>query len=441
MIDVFVRGGTGALYQREYNNGWQSWTSLGGVLYPGTGPAACSWGPGRLDVFVEGTDGALWHQGYHGAWDGWGSLGGVLTASPAATSPTSGVIDVFVRGGSGGLWQTVYNNGWSGWTSISAPPTTTFGSIPVNYTRYGNGPILTPPTATNELSELSVIKAKGIISNPIDNYYLYTAPHNEPGGVYLYTAPTPEGPWTLYSQTPIIQNSIFNNNDVSHVSSPWVVWNDDAHKFYCYFHAGFTQTGLQVTYLATSTNGISWTLYSTNPVLSVGDGHAWDSYYVAYAVVARVSSSNWYMWYEGSSDGSDVAIGLATSTDGVRWTKYSGNPVLSADPSIGEPTSPGAMTGSVYYNSDNGGTFYLLYGLGEMGARNTNLASTQDGHTFTRYANNPILAPSASGWDSACAAGGVLFYDSGTYYLFYLGASGNEISNIYVGLASSPPNG
>jgi len=321
----------------------------------------------------------------------------------------------------------------------STPQTANFGSVPLHYARYGNGPIIAAPDAANELSELSVIKAKGLISNPIDNYYLYTAPHDNPGGVYLYTSPAPEGPWTLYSQTPVIQKSILRNGNVSHVSSPWVVWNDETHKFYCYFHAGFSPSDQQKTFLAISANGISWTLPSTAPTLDVGPAGTWEALYVAYAVVAKVGS-NWYMWYEGSSTGSTVAIGLATSKDGRNWAKYSGNPVLSADKSIGEPTSPGAMTGSVYYNSDNGGTFYLLYGVGELGHRTTNIAQTKDGHTITRYTNNPILAPSANGWDSACAAGAVLLYDNGTYYLFYLGGSGSSISNIYIGLASNPPN-
>ena len=84
-IDVFVRGGDGALWQRTYSkNAWGGWASLGGGIYSGTGPAASSWGAGRLDVFVEGTNGALYHQSYAGAWSGWESLGGYLTSSPAA---------------------------------------------------------------------------------------------------------------------------------------------------------------------------------------------------------------------------------------------------------------------------------------------------------------------------------------------------------------------
>ena len=65
MIDVFMRGTDGALWSMISSDGgitWSNWTSLGGQIPVGTGPAACSWGAGRLDVFVQGTDGALWHR-------------------------------------------------------------------------------------------------------------------------------------------------------------------------------------------------------------------------------------------------------------------------------------------------------------------------------------------------------------------------------------------
>ena len=120
VINVYGRGTDGALWQRGYNNNaWSSWSSLGGKLASNTGPAACSWGPGRLDVCVQGTDGALYHKWYNGGWSGWESLGGKLTSSPAAAAASGGNrIDVFVRGTDGALWSKSYNGGWGGWASV-----------------------------------------------------------------------------------------------------------------------------------------------------------------------------------------------------------------------------------------------------------------------------------------------------------------------------------
>jgi len=76
-----------------------------------------------IDVFVRGTDGVLYEKtttNGGGSWSYWISLGGFLTASPAAaTTLDSSRIDVFVRGSDNGIWQKTYNNGgWGTWKSI-----------------------------------------------------------------------------------------------------------------------------------------------------------------------------------------------------------------------------------------------------------------------------------------------------------------------------------
>jgi len=118
-LDVFVRGTDGALWWKNYDNGWSGWQSLGGRLASGTGPAVSSWSEGRLDVFVQGTDGALWHTHWDGTtWSAWESLGGGLTSSPAATKD-SNMIDVFVRGTDGAVWQKYWSGtAWSSWKSL-----------------------------------------------------------------------------------------------------------------------------------------------------------------------------------------------------------------------------------------------------------------------------------------------------------------------------------
>ncbi len=48
---------------RAPNYGWEN--LLGDLT---SGPAVCSWGPGRIDVFVRGgDDNALWHKWWDGA--------------------------------------------------------------------------------------------------------------------------------------------------------------------------------------------------------------------------------------------------------------------------------------------------------------------------------------------------------------------------------------
>lgn len=62
-------------------------------------PAVASWGPGRLDVFLRGSSGALVHRAFdNGQWYGWNNRGGVINSSPEAVSWGQGRIDVFARG-------------------------------------------------------------------------------------------------------------------------------------------------------------------------------------------------------------------------------------------------------------------------------------------------------------------------------------------------------
>jgi hypothetical protein len=110
------------LYTKHYatSTGWSGWTSLGGSWT--SGPAAASWGPGRLDVLVRGADSAVWHKAFSGGtWSGWQSLGGRMAGEPGVASTGAGKLDVFARGPGNALFTRNYNvtgAGWSAWSSL-----------------------------------------------------------------------------------------------------------------------------------------------------------------------------------------------------------------------------------------------------------------------------------------------------------------------------------
>ena len=76
--------------------------------------------------------------------------------------------------------------------------------------------------------------------------------------------------------------------------------------------------------LHTSSDGLTWTLISTN-VLAPGAG--WDATGFYPLRPITVINGTWYALTTGG--GAQFAIGLATSPDGQTWTKYAGNPVLA----------------------------------------------------------------------------------------------------------------
>ncbi len=73
--------------------------------------------------------------------------------------------------------------------------------------------------------------------------------------------------------------------------------------------------------LATSDDGVTWTR-ETDPVLTPGGAGAWDDAFVGQpTVVWDEAAGQWRLWYLGS-DGSRFRIGYAWSDDGRAWTRY-----------------------------------------------------------------------------------------------------------------------
>ena len=89
------------------------------------------------------------------------------------------------------------------------------------------------------------------LAAPLGRYYLYYAPHDAPGGICLAYGDSLEGPFTEYPHNPIVANVWHPHYDVSHVSSPHVLWNADEKELWLYFHGENTTTRL-----ARSTDGI-----------------------------------------------------------------------------------------------------------------------------------------------------------------------------------------
>jgi hypothetical protein len=86
--------------------------------------------------------------------------------------------------------------------------------------------------------------------------------------------------------------------------------------------------------LLTSRDGEHWIPYAGNPVLEPQPG-AWDEQILEQAT-AYLSGRYW-LWYSGYRNPLaptiSIAIGVATSQDGIHWTKHPANPVIKPGPS------------------------------------------------------------------------------------------------------------
>lgn len=98
-----------------------------------------------------------------------------------------------------------------------------------------------------------------------------------------------------------------------------------------YYSGAGTKQGVG---LLTSRDGQHWVPHAGNPVLEPQTG-AWDEQILEQA--AAYFGGNYWLWYSAYRNPlvptTRIAIGVATSQDGIHWTKHPGNPVIKPGPS------------------------------------------------------------------------------------------------------------
>ena len=232
--------------------------------------------------------------------------------------------------------------------------------------------------------------------------------------------------WEKYPGNPVLELGPSGAWDDSEVANPSVLVGQANYKMWYAGHDGSTK---RIGH-ATSPDGIVWIKHPCNPVLNLGAGGTWDDGVVADPSVL-FDGTEYKMWYRGG-DGLHLRIGLATSPDGITWTKYPGNPVLD----LGLAGSwddyhvkyPSVLFDGIEYKMFNEGFDGSAYKIG--------LATSQDGVVWTKHPDNPVLDLGPPGeWDDDEGIGvpSVLF-DGTEYKMWYNGSDG---SNWRIGYAIS----
>src|SRR5436309_2294248 len=173
-------------------------------------------------------------------------------------------------------------------------------------------------------------------------------------------------------------------------------------------------------------NAVSpWVKSSANPVL--GPGAGWESDWVDSPSVL-FESGVYKMWYQGCV-GTLCGIGYATSSDGIGWTRFPGNPVLAPDAAGWDQTLGGPVV-------VHDGTLYRMWyaGNGPL-AIQIGYATSPDGTTWTRYGNAPVFMGLRS-WDSAATSTPVVIKVGFQWVLYFSGHSGDFVYQM--GRATSP---
>jgi predicted GH43/DUF377 family glycosyl hydrolase len=187
--------------------------------------------------------------------------------------------------------------------------------------------------------------------------------------------------WTRYRGNPVVDVRLSGNWDAAKVSDPAVLKEAGAYRMW-YAGAGERpQIGL-----ALSGDGITWRAFGDRPVLGVGEAGRWDSAAVTEPTVL-LAPDGYRMYYAGA-DGSAWRIGLATSPDGVTWTKRDA-PVLEPG-AAGAFDAGGPRSPHVYFD----GSRYRLWYVATDGVTSETrlgLAYSRDGLHWYKTARNPVL--------------------------------------------------
>ncbi|CAG4991065.1 hypothetical protein DYBT9275_00669 [Dyadobacter sp. CECT 9275] len=202
--------------------------------------------------------------------------------------------------------------------------------------------------------------------------------------------------------------------------------------------------------------------YSGNPLFEgAGDSLKWDEKIRERGFILK-EDSTWYMWYTGYTrkTGDEIKyLGLATSPDGLKWTRYTGNPIYtklwvedvfvmksdslyymfaeskndlahlltSADKinwtdqgeldirlKNGQPIEKGPRgTPSVWKEGD---TWYLFYERNDAAVW---LATSKDLKTWTNYQDEPVLECGPGEYDRYAVAMNQIVKHNGRYYAYY----------------------
>lgn len=280
----------------------------------------------------------------------------------------------------------------------------------------------------NALDSSSVIVYSGetdvtILAGVTAQIYLTLNPTgNGFGNIYIHVGwGTPQNTnWTDYTNNPILspQNNYWDYDGVSECK---ILYDNGVFKMW---YLGLADGGVANVGYAESSDGISWSRPYSNPVLTPGNYGEWDASSIGPGAIIK-ENGEYKMYYVGWSDqNSNWDIGLATSPDGINWTKYSGNPILYGTTGWEYQIVPSAV---VKIND----TYYLYYYGRNYPEYKIGLATSTDGINWSRYEGNPILSPTES-WEGSGVFQPSIIFENGIYKMVY----GNSTASGF-GMATS----
>jgi len=218
--------------------------------------------------------------------------------------------------------------------------------------------------------------------------------------------------WVKSISNPVLTPGASGEWDAGGVEHPRIIKEGSVYKMW---YGGFDEDGTPRIGYATSSDGISWSKYSGNPVLDVGDYGEWDAEGVLGPYVLKEGAGSYKMWYFGRDDNWQWRIGYATSPDGIHWTKHSGNPVLDLGPD-GSWDDESLTDPHLIYED---GTYKMWYTGYDGDVWAIGYAISLDGIHWTKDPHNPVLEGDPSDWEDGNVTNPHVLSEGSTYKMWY----------------------
>ena len=206
-------------------------------------------------------------------------------------------------------------------------------------------------------------------------------------GVHLSAGENLAGPWLAAKENPLLGPGLPQTWDDMQVAHPSVfTYRGELWMYYGGFDGITWRIGL-----AKSRDGVTWQKTAGNPVFGPGKNGAWDAAGVGHPSVIY-DGSRFVLAFRGWAEGDvDIhsRIGIATSADGLKWTRLPGNPVLGYGRS-GKWDAYGLLTPRLWVEA---GKYYLNYSGKDAQTRMSSIghAYAADLGTWTKSSNNPMI--------------------------------------------------
>lgn len=235
--------------------------------------------------------------------------------------------------------------------------------------------------------------------------------------------------WVPGSPTPVLQSSQLVGPQSEMMGHTAV--QDGRGRWVIYFRtvAGPDRPGFIGRATAVSPIG-PWAV-DPEPVLSPGPAGAWDAAGLSRPQVVD-TGTGLVMFYAGVDGDGVARIGMATSPDGETWTKHddptTNGPAFALSDPVLVPQSAweaGRVLRPAVALSPDG--FVMLY---QNGAK-YGLAFSSDGIAWTRFADNPVVTGEEFPDPASSLFEGALIYRDGTYF-FYVEAGSEQGTDVFL---------